>query len=222
MSKKTLSIGLVVLMIGLIIGTVTAYHGLPKNTEQTINSSVYENASQEANNSTYENISSEYENVSTTNGNTYKNCKHTRHMHHQSTEYRKGTPQLMRLGNNGQYLEEVEINKEQVEDYLSNITIEKITTPKGVTIQKLILDEECIGKIIGDYNISSLEIYKAYKTKDGIKVFLSYDGKIVGFFLMKWPLFPFLLSTSQTTINETFQHFYNVVEKSQTTITKVN
>ncbi|GBF36390.1 hypothetical protein MHHB_P0620 [Methanofervidicoccus abyssi] len=157
MRKGLLSIGLLALVVSLVIGTVAAYHVVSENSVQTTDSCVC-------------------------------GCgcyTHARYMYGQNGNHERGTPQFMGLGVKGHYLGEVEIDKEQVEEYLSNVTIEKFVTPRGVTVQKLILDGQCIGKIVGDYDFSSLDVYKAYNTQNGIKVFLSYNGSIVGFLLMK-------------------------------------
>ncbi|MBO8174933.1 MAG: hypothetical protein H0Z18_06705 [Thermococcus sp.] len=155
MRKKLLGIGLLALVVGLVFGAVAAYHGVPENTTQTPDSCICGNHAQ------------------------------ARCMHGPKWEHERGTPQFMGHGVKGQHHEEVEISEEQVQEYLSNITIEKFVTPRGITVQKLVLDGQYIGKIVGDYDISSLEVYKAYETQNGIKVFLSYDGNIVGFFLMR-------------------------------------
>ncbi len=114
-----------------------------------------------------------------------ENFVKARYMHGQNGEHGKGTPQFMGLGIKGQYLGEANVDEQQIQEYLSGVTIEEFTTPRGITVQKLVLDGEYIGKIVGDYDLGSLEVYKAYETQNGIKVFLSYDGDIVGFFLMK-------------------------------------
>ncbi|NJE07687.1 hypothetical protein E3E31_03975 [Thermococcus sp. M39] len=155
MRKKILGIGLLALVVGLVFGAVAAYQGVPENTAQT------------------------------TDGCMCGSFVQARYMHGQNGDHGKGTPQFMGLGVKGQYLGEAEIDEKQVQEYLSNVTIEKFVTPRGITVQKLVLDGQYIGKIVGDYDISSLEVYKAYETQNGIKVFLSYDGNIVGFFLMK-------------------------------------
>lgn len=87
----------------------------------------------------------------------------------------------------GQNLEEVSIEEisEKAEEILSQVTIEEFTNPRGLTIQRLVYDGQYIGKVVGDYNLSELSIYKAFETQMGIKVFLGYEGQIVGFFLIK-------------------------------------
>jgi len=155
MRMKVLSIGLLALVITLMVGAVAVYHGVPENTAQTTDSCMC------------------------------GSYNHTRYMYGQNGNHERGTPQFMGLGVKGHYLGKVEIDKEQVQEYLSNVTTEKFVTPRGITVQKLVLDGQCIGKIVGDYDLSLLEVYKAYKTRNGIKVFLSYNGSIVGFFLMK-------------------------------------
>ncbi|ASI99404.1 hypothetical protein [Thermococcus celer] len=99
----------------------------------------------------------------------------------------RGKPQFMGLGAMGQNLEEVSIEEisEKAEEILSQVTIEEFTNPRGLTIQRLVYDGQYIGKVVGDYNLSELSIYKAFETQMGIKVFLGYEGQIVGFFLIK-------------------------------------
>lgn len=155
MRKRILGIGLLALVVGLVFGAVAAYQGVPENTAQTTDSCMCGSYIQ------------------------------ARYMHGQNGDHGRGTPQSMGLGVKGQYLGEAEIREEQVQEYLSNVTIEKFVTPRGITVQRLLLDGKCIGKVVGNHDLNSLEVYKAYETQNGVKVFLSYDGAIVGFFLMR-------------------------------------
>ncbi|ALM74916.1 hypothetical protein [Thermococcus barophilus] len=155
MRKKILGVGLLALVVGLVFGAAAAYQGIPENATQGTGDCMCGSYIQ------------------------------ARYMHGQKAGHGRGTPQFMGLGIKGQYLGEANVDEQQIQEYLSGVTIEGFTTPRGITVQKLVLDGEYIGKIVGDYDLSSLEVYKAYETQNGIKVFLSYDGDIVGFFLMK-------------------------------------
>ncbi|NJD99648.1 hypothetical protein E3E26_07615 [Thermococcus sp. LS1] len=91
----------------------------------------------------------------------------------------------MGLGVKSTNLTEVSIDPAEVQDYLSQVSVEEFTNPRGVTVQKLVYDGDYVGKVVGDYNLSELDVYAAYETLNGVKVFLAYEGNIVGFVLMK-------------------------------------
>lgn len=80
---------------------------------------------------------------------------------------------------------QADINTEEVKAALENAEIETFTNPRGVTIQRIIIDGMYSGKIVGDYTIDQLEVLKAYETLNGIKVFLGADGKVVGFVVLR-------------------------------------
>lgn len=78
-----------------------------------------------------------------------------------------------------------DVSTEDVKTILENAEIEAFTNPRGVTVQRIIIDGEYSGKIVGDYTIDQLEVLKAYETLNGVKVFLGVDGKTVGFVLLR-------------------------------------
>ncbi|NJE84271.1 hypothetical protein E3E23_00205 [Thermococcus sp. CX2] len=91
----------------------------------------------------------------------------------------------MGLGVRATDLTEVSIDPAEVQDYLSQLSVEEFTNPRGVTVQKLVYDGDYVGKVVGDYDLSELDVYAAYETLNGVRVFLAYEGNIVGFVLMK-------------------------------------
>ncbi|WP_297093019.1 hypothetical protein [Thermococcus sp.] len=96
----------------------------------------------------------------------------------------EGTP-YMGLGVRSANLTEVSVDPAEVTDYLAQVSIEEFTNNRGITVQKLVYDGDYVGKVVGDYNLGELDVYAAYETLHGVKVFLAYDGNIVGFVLMK-------------------------------------
>ncbi|ASJ12592.1 hypothetical protein [Thermococcus thioreducens] len=96
----------------------------------------------------------------------------------------EGTP-YMGLGVKSANLTEVSVDPAEVQDYLAQLSVEEFTNPRGITVQKLVYDGDYVGKVVGDYDLSGLDVYAAYETIHGVKVFLAYDGDIVGFVLMK-------------------------------------
>ncbi|NJE10441.1 hypothetical protein [Thermococcus sp. MAR1] len=95
-----------------------------------------------------------------------------------------GTP-YMGLGVKSANLTGVDVDPVEVADYLAQVTVEEFTNNRGITVQKLVYEGDHIGKVVGDYDLTQLSIYAAYETPNGVKVFLAYDGNIVGFVLMK-------------------------------------
>ncbi|NJE02903.1 hypothetical protein [Thermococcus sp. MV11] len=96
----------------------------------------------------------------------------------------EGTP-YMGLGVRASNLTETSIDLAEVQDYLAQLSVEEFTNPRGVTVQKLVYGDDYVGKIVGDYDLSELDVYAAYETLNGVKVFLAYEGSIVGFVLIK-------------------------------------
>ncbi|KPU63077.1 hypothetical protein EP1X_04620 [Thermococcus sp. EP1] len=158
MRKKILGIGLLMLgLFGLVFGAVAAYQGEPgPNPDAMLYAQEDMQAGAQA-------------------------MAMKGHGHGMRAEERG---QYMGLGVNGQYLEEVDVDSGEVQEYLNQLSVEEFTNPRGITVQKLVYDGDYVGKIVGDYDLSELSIYKAYETLNGVKVFLSYDDQIVGFFRM--------------------------------------
>ncbi|WP_457590959.1 hypothetical protein [Geoglobus sp.] len=82
-------------------------------------------------------------------------------------------------------LEQTDVSAEDVKARLESADIEVFTNPRGVTVQRIIIDGEYSGKIVGDYAIDQLEVLSAYQTLNGVKVFLGMDGNVVGFVLLR-------------------------------------
>ncbi|ASA77600.1 hypothetical protein [Thermococcus sp. 5-4] len=96
----------------------------------------------------------------------------------------EGTP-YMGLGVKSANLTEVSVDPAEVTDYLAQVSVEEFTNNRGITVQKLVYDGDHVGKVVGDYDLTQLSVYAAYETSNGVKVFLAYDGDIVGFVFMR-------------------------------------
>ncbi len=80
---------------------------------------------------------------------------------------------------------QVEVSEEDIKAILESASFETFINPRGLVIERMTVDGEPAGKIVGDYTIDQLEILKAYKTLNGIKVFLGVGGEPVGFVLLR-------------------------------------
>ncbi|NJE42002.1 hypothetical protein [Thermococcus sp. GR6] len=154
--KKWLGIGLMVLgLFGLVFGAVAAYQGVPGPNPEVERSTT-----------------------------PMAYAKGYGHANGGMMVAGGGAP-YMGLGVRSTNLTEVSIDPAEVQNYLSQISVEEFTNPRGVTVQKLVYDGDYVGKVVGDYDLSELDVYAAYETLNGVKVFLAYEGNIVGFVLMK-------------------------------------
>ncbi|ACJ16275.1 hypothetical protein TON_0787 [Thermococcus onnurineus NA1] len=154
--KKWLGIGLMVLgLFGLVFGAVAAYQGVPGPNPEVERG--------------------------TTPMAYAKGCGHA----NGGMMAAGGGVPYMGLGVKSTNLTEVSIDPAEVQDYLGQVSVEEFTNPRGVTVQKLVYDGDYVGKVVGDYDLSELDVYAAYETLNGVKVFLAYEGNIVGFVLMK-------------------------------------